>query len=76
MRLASLLNLSIGTFLWPCVGGEQTWLSQPAYAEVNPGGSVVLPCKVQDLMGECRWSKEGTPVGIFKGKYELITYFI
>ena len=48
----------------------QTWVTMPGYAEVNPGGSVVLPCIVHNLGGSCRWSKEGTPVGIFPGKYE------
>ena len=52
------------------VTSQQSWVTQPGYSEVNPGWSVILPCIVQNLTGDCRWSKEGTPVGIFTGKYE------
>ena len=49
---------------------QQTWLEQPSYTEVNPGGSVTLPCRVTDKRGECRWERNSMPVGMFPGKYE------
>ena len=49
---------------------QQTWSSQPANQEVNPGGDVLLGCVINDMRGQCRWEKDGTPVGIFPGKYE------
>ena len=48
----------------------QSWVEQPRYQEVNPGGDVILPCRVRDLRGECRWEVSTRPVGIFPGKYE------
>ncbi len=48
----------------------QTWLEQPRYTEVNPGGQVTLACLIQDKKGDCRWEKNGEPVGIESGKYE------
>ena len=49
---------------------QQTWSEQPANQEVNPSGDVVLRCAIRAMRGECRWEKDGTPVGIFPGKYE------
>ena len=37
---------------------------------MNPSGDLVISCKVNDKQGECRWEKDGTPVGIYPGKYE------
>lgn len=48
----------------------QSWVEQPRYTEVNPNGTVVLTCKVMDKGGECRWEKDGFPLGIYPGKYE------
>jgi hypothetical protein len=48
----------------------QTWLAQPRYQEVNPGGAIDITCRVQNKRGECRWEKSGNPIGIFPGKYE------
>ena len=48
----------------------QKFLSVPTYSEVNPGDEVVLLCEVENKGGECRWEKDGTPVGIFPEKYE------
>ena len=48
---------------------QQTWSEQPANQEVNPGGDVLLGCVINDMRGQCRWEKDGTPVGIFPGKY-------
>ena len=49
---------------------QQTWSEQPANQEVNPGGDVLLGCVINNMRGQCRWEKDGTPVGIFPGKYE------
>ena len=48
----------------------QTWSEQPVYQEVNPGGQVIMPCIVINKRGECRWERDGQPVGIHPGKYE------
>ena len=50
--------------------GLQEFLETPSYSEVNPGTRLVLPCFVKDKGGECRWEKDGNPVGIFEDKYE------
>ncbi len=47
----------------------QSWQEQPRYTEVNPTGQVVLKCQVADKKGDCRWEKDGQPVGIYPGKY-------
>ncbi len=52
------------------VHAGQQWSEQPRYQEVNPHGSVILPCLIQDKKGECRWEKDGAPVGIYPTKYE------
>ena len=58
-------------FLLPVAAGAiQTWLAQPRYQEVNPGGAIDVPCRVANKEGECRWEKSGNPIGIFPGKYE------
>ena len=48
----------------------QSWSAIPQYQEVNPGGQVVMSCVVLNKRGECRWERDGKPVGIHKGKYE------
>ncbi len=48
----------------------QKWAQQPRYQEVNPRGTIVLPCVILNKKGECRWEKDGTPVGIYPHKYE------
>ena len=50
--------------------GFQEFIEAPTYREVNPGGEVVLPCVVKNKAGECRWEKDGTPVGMYENKYE------
>ena len=52
------------------VTGLQRWVEQPRYTEVNPNGMVILTCKVSEKQGECRWEKDGSPIGIYPGKYE------
>ena len=51
------------------MSGIQTWQEQPRYTEVNPTGQVVLKCRVAAKKGDCRWEKDGQPVGIYPGKY-------
>ena len=48
----------------------QSWAEQPRYQEANPGGQVVMSCVVLNKRGECRWERDGKPVGIHAGKYE------
>ena len=50
---------------------KQEWVEQPGYTEVNPGGSVILPCRVTNKKGECRWERNSLPVGAYPGKYEF-----
>ncbi len=52
------------------VNGIQKWSQQPRYQEVNPRGTIVLPCVIINKKGECRWERDGTPVGIYPQKYE------
>ena len=59
VALSSLVQLS-----W--CGLLQEFLEPPTYREVNPGGSVVLTCRVDNKQGECRWEKDGTPVGMYR----------
>ena len=47
----------------------QQWSKQPEYQEVNPGGIVIIPCIVLNKGGECRWERDGQPVGMHPGKY-------
>lgn len=48
----------------------QGWVEQPEYQEVNPQGSFVLPCVISEKRGQCRWEKDGAPVGLHDSKYE------
>ena len=36
------------------VGAVQQWEEEPGYREVNPGGAVVMVCRVKNKLGECR----------------------
>ena len=60
----------LGSLVHQSALGLQEFLETPSYSEVNPGTRVVLPCFVKDKGGECRWEKDGNPVGIFEDKYE------
>ena len=31
-----------------CFWHEQEWVEEPGYTEVNPGGTVILPCTVSN----------------------------
>ena len=39
------------------VAGVQEWEEEPGYREVNPGGEVVMVCRVRNKGGECRCDK-------------------
>jgi len=52
------------------VGATQHWEEEPGYREVNPGGAVVMLCRVKNKLGECRWERDNTPIAAFTGKYE------
>ena len=76
-RLKAFPNASslIACLLWFCTLPQnmlaiQSWSKQPVYQEVNPGGQVIMPCVVLNKRGECRWERDGQPVGIHPGKYE------
>ena len=49
----------------------QSFMAMPVDTEVEAGASVTLECAVAELGGECRWEREGLPVGAERGKYEL-----
>ena len=59
-------------FLISSTSGLQKFSTVPTYQEVDPGGETVLPCVVSDLKGECRWEKDGVPVGLYPDKYEWV----
>ena len=67
MAVQTLLLVTGCVHLVTCV---QQFVEAPTYREVNPGGEVVLPCVVENKRGECRWEKDGTPVGMYENKYE------
>ena len=48
----------------------QSFMAMPADTEVEAGASVTLECAVAELGGECRWERDGLPVGAEWGKYE------
>ena len=49
----------------------QSFMAMPVDTEVEAGASVTLECVVAELGGECRWEREGLPMGAERGKYEL-----
>ena len=69
--MASLWGVvMLSSLVTTALAGLQEFREAPTYREVNPGGTVVLPCKVVNKQGECRWEKDGTPVGMYRDKYE------
>ena len=66
-----MITTSFLTFLLASkAAGLQSFIRVPTYSETNPGAAVVLGCEVENKGGECRWEKDGSPVGLFPGKYE------
>ena len=49
---------------------RQEWVEQPAAVSVNPGEEAVLACRLLGKKGDCRWERNGLPVGLYPGKYE------
>ena len=49
---------------------QQLFEEPPTNQEVGPGEDVILSCVIVNKVGECRWEKDGTPVGIYNNKYE------
>ena len=67
------LSISCVLAYYACVASVsaiQSFAEQPRYQEVNPFGNLILPCVVNDMLGQCRWEKDGSPVGMFDTKYE------
>jgi hypothetical protein len=52
------------------VCGLQEWVEQPVGVAVNPGEDAVLTCRLLAKKGDCRWERNGLPVGLYQGKYE------
>ena len=57
------------------VNSKQHWAEEPSSTFVNPGGEVILACRINNMGGDCRWEKKigsraPVPVGIYAGKYE------
>eukprot|EP00094_Tigriopus_californicus_P013464 TCALIF_13024-PA protein Name:"Similar to KIRREL Kin of IRRE-like protein 1 (Homo sapiens)" AED:0.12 eAED:0.13 QI:0/0.83/0.76/0.92/0.91/1/13/506/759 len=52
------------------VVAQQQFKDEPQYTEVNPGADATLTCVVENIGGDCRWQKDGKPVGIYEGKYQ------
>jgi hypothetical protein len=70
--LCQLARLLMVFLILSTASGLQKFSTVPTYQEVNPGGETVLLCVVADLKGECRWEKDGVPVGLYEGKYEWV----
>ena len=62
---------SISTF--PGLWCQQVFSVEPTSLLVAPGSNVTLACLVSNMgtQAECRWQKNGKPVGLFSGKYSL-----
>ena len=70
LKMASELKAFIVLITLKLALGTQEWDEEPGYKEVNPGGEVVMVCKVKNKKGECRWERDNTPIAAFAGKYE------
>ena len=82
LNIGRLLDVVLGLGQ---VLAEQSFLEQPSSVISAPGGngnteiilissdicpgSVTLTCLVTNQGGECRWQKDGKPVGMYPGKY-------
>lgn len=68
-------HLLVLVIMLSSVSSVQHWAEQPSSTFVNPGGEVVLACRINNKGGDCRWEKKkgsgiSVPVGIYAGKYE------
>ena len=71
--MAAFVRLTVFvTFCCPVLSAFQRFGTVPTYQEVNPGGTVLMRCLVEEMKGECRWEKDGVPVGLYPGKYEMV----
>ena len=77
--LSSRLKMQPTLLLVLCLatGGlsVQTWLEQPASTFVNPGGEIILACRINNKQGDCRWEQrkedgQVQPLGFYPGKRE------
>lgn len=71
----SLPKLIVSLMTWTVTTSMQHWAEQPSSTFVNPGGEIVLACRINNKGGDCRWEKKNenggsVPVGIYPGKYE------
>lgn len=67
--MVSTLVLSVFILLQGC-DAMQSFREEPGYTEVNPGANAELRCVIDGIGGECRWQKDGKPIGLYNGKYE------
>ena len=52
---------------------QQEFSVEPSSMLVAPGSNTTLSCLVMNMgsQAECRWQRDGKPVGLFPGKYSL-----
>ena len=53
----------------PPVWALQSFMQLPESRSVRAGASLTLACVVAEAGGECRWEREGLPVGQYDDKY-------
>jgi hypothetical protein len=68
----NMKNFSFCIFLCfsNAVQAIQEFIKESEDITVNTGDDVLLQCQVRNKAGECRWEKDGTPVGMHEDKYE------
>ena len=65
------LFITISVYFVTTVRAIQEFIEESKDVTVNTGDTVLLPCMVKNKVGECRWEKDGTPVGMYEEKYEM-----
>ena len=65
------LFITISVYFVITVRAIQEFIEESKDVTVNTGDTVLLPCIVKNKVGECRWEKDGTPVGMYEEKYEM-----
>ena len=50
---------------------QQEFITSPSSVLVTTGDNATLACLVRNMAGECRWQKNGKPVGLHPGKYSM-----